>query len=125
MLLVVALEVDRLLVPAEFEQEITVAGDHLLQPADVGIHVGTTVRDLTHELLHISLFARPGLGRPAEGRNVMETLLLFFEAEEIAVVVNILFVAAAENEIELASGATRRVSIDLSIGRAVLLTASN
>jgi len=57
--LVVLLVKDRLPVPAQTLQKLTIGFDHLVQTADVGMHVGATLDDSGYVFLDISAETLP------------------------------------------------------------------
>src|SRR5437588_7161203 len=96
---VVALEDDLLFVPAELlHQQFAVGGDHVVQAADVGVHVGAFFErarehDLFHVLLDIAALARPGVFGAANGDEVMEVGILSRHLLKLLAIVNVFGVA--------------------------------
>lgn len=102
---VVAFEIDLLAVPAELVlQNVADAADHVIQAADIGLHLFPAIvllQDLAEMVLDVAATPGPVLAAAAKGADVVEVLVLPGELLKFFAVINIFFVPGAVEEPEL------------------------
>src|SRR5437660_9360113 len=98
---IVPLENHLFLVPAKlFGQQFAIGGDHVVQSADVTIHLLAQLgrarqHDFFHVLLHVSTLSLPILRWPADSDQIMELGILLCQLLELALIVNVLLIPCA------------------------------
>ena len=98
-ILVVPLEHDLLAVPAQlFLKQLAIRVHHLMQAANVSLHVGAAGDNLAHVVLHVAAAACPKIAAAAERRNVMEVRVFPLDTLELVAVVDAVLIASAEDQ---------------------------
>src|SRR5260370_23450276 len=93
-------------IPTQTLKQFAVRLDHLVEAAEVGVHVGAGSRDFGQMFLDISSEAFP-LGRATAQRGEkMKVGVICCQMLELLAIVNILLAARAEQQPELASLST-------------------
>src|SRR5271165_6996213 len=99
---VVSLEDDLLAVPAELLlKQLAVGVDHLVQAADVGLHVTTSSDDVEHVVLNVTAKSLPFVSATAECRNIVEVGVGLLDGPKLIAVIKSGFVARAVHEPKL------------------------
>src|SRR5450631_2651740 len=70
--LVVLLVKNRFSIPAQALQQLSIGLDHLVQTADVGVHVGATLDDPRDMFLDVSAQALPIGSAAAQSRQILK-----------------------------------------------------
>src|SRR5450755_1590012 len=100
---VVPLEDDLLAVPAKvFLEQFAVGIHHLVQAADVGVHVMAIAHDLAQVVLNVSVKSFPIFGAAAERWQIVEVGMSLFDGQKLVAIVEPGFVARAIQQPELA-----------------------
>ena len=100
---IVALEDDLLAVPAKlFLEQFAVGIDHLVQSADVGLHVAALTNNLANVVLNVASKSWPIVATAAQSRQVVEVGMRLFDGAKLIAVVEAVFVASAIHQPEFA-----------------------
>src|SRR5450631_33453 len=100
---VVFLVTDRSPIPTQTLQQLAVRFDHLVETADVGVHVGTGSNDFGQMFLHVSSQPFPlWIGAAQRGKE-MKLGMVGGEPFKLLAIINVLLAARAEEQPELAS----------------------
>src|ERR1017187_9598801 len=95
---VIPLEHDLLAVPAHlFFEQLATGVHHLMQAADVRLHLAAASDDLAQVVLHIAAAAGPKLAAAAERWHIVEVRVVARDALELVAVIEAVLVARAED----------------------------
>src|ERR1700730_5517729 len=90
-------------IPTQTLQQFPVRLDHLVEAADVGVHVGAGSNDFGQMFLHVSSHPFPLGSATAQRGQKMKVGVLCCEAFKLLAIVNVPLAARAEEQPELAS----------------------
>src|SRR5437660_12809723 len=86
--LIIFLVANRLAIPAQRRQQLTVCGDHLVESTDVSMHISPALCEACDMFLHIAAQAFPLCAASTKRRQVMNVGVLRRETQEFVVAVN-------------------------------------
>src|SRR5580700_1727404 len=86
---VISLIPNRRPVPPQSLQQLAIRLHHLVQPTDIGVHIGTHSDDLSQMLLHISAQPFPLLARAAQRGQKMKVVMLPRQSLELLAIIKV------------------------------------
>ena len=96
--------------PSQPLQQFAISLDHLVQPANVGVHLGSTLNDARNVFLNVTAQTFPFRTASAERRQIIEVRMVSSELQKFLVVVNIFLGAASEKQDEVPALMSGRIS---------------